>query len=119
MRLRRLRPRAGFTLAELLVAVLLIDVGLLALVAGSAIVVRRYNETRMCTSASRAAANRLQLLSASRCGAVSGAATVDRGIAEYWSAAARGNRTIEVSDSVVFAAGGRERQVVLRTRVPC
>ena len=115
----RLRVRAGFTLAELLVAVLLIDVALLALVAGSAIVVRRYNETRVQTSASRAAANRLQLLSAVGCGAASGAAIVDRGITEYWNATARGNHTIELRDSAVFASRGAERQVVLHTRVPC
>jgi Tfp pilus assembly protein PilV len=113
-----LRARAGFTLVELMVAVLLIDVGLLALVAGSAIVVRRQTEIRIRTAAARAAANRLELLAAGPCANESGSASVERGISESWSASFSGGSR-DLADSVVFALSGVEHHVVLRTRAPC
>lgn len=124
MRLRlpmrlHMRLRAGFTLVELLVAVLLIDVGLLALVAGSAVVVRRQGDVRTRTVASRAAANRIQLLAASACAAASGTSNVSPGIVERWAVELEPNGVRELRDSVTFVLSGTEHVVVLRTRVPC
>jgi Tfp pilus assembly protein PilV len=114
----RLRLRRGFTLVELVIAVLLIDVGLLALVAGSAVVIKRDNELRMRAAAARAGANRLQLLSLGTCGSIMGS-TTDRGITENWTAAARADGFRDLSDSVSYRFSGIERRVVLRTRAPC
>src|SRR4051812_2123339 len=107
------RARAAFTLVELLVAIVLIDVGLLALVSSGALVVRRGNELRLRDEANRAAANRLQLLVAGRCEIESGTAFVAQGMTERWSSTVRPDRLRELSDSVVFSLAGVQRQVVL------
>jgi Tfp pilus assembly protein PilV len=111
--------RRGFTLVELLVAVLLIDVGLLALVAGSAIVVRRQNELRLRSLAASAASNRVQQLVAAGCQSSSGMAVFAPGVVERWSVSAAGSAARQVHDSVSYNFGGLSRSVVLRTRIPC
>jgi prepilin-type N-terminal cleavage/methylation domain-containing protein len=111
--------RRGFTLVELLVAVVLVDVGLLALVTGTAVLVRRQNELRARAAAVRFASNRLQLLAASACAPASGSAPAAVGVTEWWSAESRANHTRELRDSVAFTVSGVERSLVLRTRLVC
>src|SRR4051812_25790868 len=110
-----MKNRRGFTLIELLVAVLLIDVGLLTLVAGSTVVVRRHNELALRALASSTAANRVQSLVAAGCRSGSGSGAVAPGIVESWEVIERGNGTRELRDSVSFVLAGAPRTVVLRT----
>jgi Tfp pilus assembly protein PilV len=114
-----MRTRLGFTLLEVLIAVVLIDVGLLALVAGSAVLIRQTADMRARNAAVRAAANRLQLLGAGACVARSGTANGPLGIRETWSVEVRGDSVRDVRDSVVYTAAATPRSVVLRTRFPC
>ena len=113
-----MKNRRGFTLVELLVAVLLIDVGLLALVAGSAIVVRRQNELRLRGLAASAAANRIQQLMAMGCHSAAGSALVAAGVTEQWSVSGQSG-TRDLFDSVAYTFGGTSRSVVLRSRIAC
>jgi prepilin-type N-terminal cleavage/methylation domain-containing protein len=115
------RRRAGFTLIEVLVAVVLIDVGLLALVAGSAVLVRQAAELRMRNAALRAATNRVQFLGAGPCLATAGGAGGSNAgaLREEWSVSLQANNVREVLDRVTFTVGGDTRAVVLRTRLPC
>ncbi|HEY4215569.1 MAG TPA: prepilin-type N-terminal cleavage/methylation domain-containing protein [Gemmatimonadaceae bacterium] len=114
--------RAGFTLVEVLIAVMLIDVGLLALVAGSAVLVRRAAEVRTRSSALRAANNRIQTLSVATCGAASGAASgaaATGNVREAWTVTLQPNHVRELRDSVAFTIAGDNRSVTLVTRLPC
>jgi prepilin-type N-terminal cleavage/methylation domain-containing protein len=110
--------RAGFTLIEVLIAVVLIDVGLLALVAGSAVVVRRAAEVSTRSAALRTASNRIQTLGATRCAAITGGAS-SGGIDEAWSVTLEPNHVRELRDSVQFTVAGVPRSVALVTRLPC
>ncbi len=118
---RRPRPgrRRGFTLVELLVAVVLIDIGVLALVAESAVLVRKRNELTARAVAARLASDRVQTLAAFRCTPAAGAQTDPPGVRETWSVSPVSNRVREVRDSVAFDAGGTTHAVVLRTRLSC
>lgn len=110
--------RAGFTLIEVLLAVVLIDVGLLALVAGSSVLMRQAAEVRARSDALRAANNRIQSLAAGPCASISGS-SAGRDMREQWAVTVEPNRVREVRDSVVFTAAGVERAVSLLTRLPC
>jgi Tfp pilus assembly protein PilV len=110
--------RAGFTLVEVLIAVVLIDVGLLALVAGSAVLVRRAAEVRTRSSALRAAGNRIQALSAAHCSATTGSANA-AGLTEAWMVTLQPNHVRELRESVAFTVGGVPKSVTLVTRLPC
>jgi Tfp pilus assembly protein PilV len=106
----------GFSLVELLVAIVLIDVGLLAVVQTTAVVVHRRNEAHVRAMAVSTAANRLEQLLASPCATTSGESAT-AALTETWSSRLTG-RTRDVSDSVAFGAPAPHR-VVLRTRVLC
>lgn len=110
----RLQLRRGFTLVELIVSVLLIDVALLALVAGSAVVVRRQVALRTRLGAARAAANRLETLAIAPCADASGTANAERGIVETWQATVGPTTRRDLRDSVVYVDGREQRNVVLR-----
>src|SRR5258706_6196830 len=111
--------RAGFTLVEVLIAVVLIDVGLLALVAAGSILVRRATEVRLRTAALRAAVDRLLLIGVGTCAGANGATIGPGGVRESWGATAPTNGVRELYDSVTFTVAGVERSVALRTRLPC
>jgi Tfp pilus assembly protein PilV len=114
-----MRTRTGFTLVEVLIAVILIDVGLLALVASSAVLVRQANALRLRNAALRAATNRLQQLGGAPCLPATGTATTADGIREAWFVSAPATRILDVRDSVTFPAGTATHSVVLHTRLPC
>jgi prepilin-type N-terminal cleavage/methylation domain-containing protein len=130
----RISNRRGFTLVELLVAVVLVNVGLLALVGGSAAVVRRHTIIRARSVAAQMAKARVELLAAVACGAgsgatsgaASGASTTVNGFAETWTVSALANGVRELSERVTFPTpatpggeGNRNGEVLLRTRVAC
>jgi Tfp pilus assembly protein PilV len=114
-----IREPRGFTLVEVLLAVILIDVGLLALVAGSVVLVRQTTALRTSRDALQAATNRLQQLGADRCVSASGTADGPLSIHEEWSATPMQNGVREMRDSVSFTAVGEQRFIALRTRLPC
>jgi Tfp pilus assembly protein PilV len=113
------RRRNGFTLVELLVAVLLVDIGVLAMVSGTAMIARRQVELRARIAATQVASNRIQRLIATPCVATNGSANADRGIVERWSVTLLPNAQRDLHDSVVFATNGVERSVTIRSRTPC
>jgi type II secretory pathway pseudopilin PulG len=114
-----MRPRRGFTLVEVLLAVLLIDIGLLALVGTSAVLVRQSNALRLRNSALRAANNRVQQLGGGLCAATLGVNVTPDGVREEWSADPLTDGFLDLRDSVSFLIGTAAHAVVLRTRVPC
>jgi prepilin-type N-terminal cleavage/methylation domain-containing protein len=111
--------RQGFTLVELLVAIVLIDVGLLALVAASTVVLRQVQDQRARSAAVYAATDRIETLSSLPCAAAIGATAGPRGIHEHWQAVLLPSGAREIGDSVVYASSAGPRSVVLRTRNPC
>ena len=117
-RLHRER-RAGFTLIELLIALVLIQIGLLALVTTNAVLVRQLSTIRARAVAVSAASNRLQLLGATPCVGATGSYDGAAGLVEHWSVELQPNATREIRDSVRFAALGTMHFLVLRTRLPC
>src|SRR5215468_9923919 len=96
------RNCAGFTLLEVLIALVLIAVGMLALVGSTAVLVRQTAEIRARSAAVRAAANRLQQLGIARCASASGGQTGAYGIHERWAVDVGSNGLRELRDSVTY-----------------
>ena len=98
------RNASGFTLIEVMVAVIILSVGILALASGSGAVYRMLGAGKRSTKAAAIASERMELLRRQanatnpRCSAVAGgSATRPGNVTETWTVAGTGSsRTVKV-----------------------
>jgi prepilin-type N-terminal cleavage/methylation domain-containing protein len=112
--------RRGFTLIELLVALVLLNIGLISLVALCAAMSRMGNETRATARASSIASGRIERMASVSCGGrINGLAEPSAGTAEAFSDTPGSHDTRRLRDSVAFILPGRTRSIVVETRARC
>lgn len=119
--------RSGFSLVEVLVAVIILGVGVTALVGSSAMVTRMIGRGKVETQAAQVASRRIETLrvaansTSPRCTAASfaggGPVTANR-ITESWVVPAAGRvRSIQVT--VTYRTAQGPRTATLQTRIEC
>ena len=96
-----MRHRAGYTLIELIVALLVFTVGGLGLVATSAVIGRELLANAVRERAGRIAASRLDILAAECRGATAGRETVGR-ISSEWSLSFADSSRVTLLESVTY-----------------
>lgn len=123
------RGKAGFTIVELMVAVLVLGVGITALVGSSALVTRQIGRSRMMTLANEVATRRLEMLRlaarpvgtgapCSQSSFASGGPNTTRGVTESWTVSGSGStRTVTVTVSYRVKDGTASS--TLRTVIGC
>lgn len=111
--------RAGFTLVELMVALMVFAVGMLGLAATAGSVTRMMGGAKRQTIAATIAQSRLEKLRSSPCASiVSGSETV-RGITNTWTVTAV-TRGVTIRDSVSFRTSRNgTRSKVYQTTLSC
>lgn len=109
---------AGYTLIEMIVALLLFTIGGLALVATSALLGREMNGNAVRERAGRMAASRLEILRAGCLRATSGHETFQQ-IESEWSVAFLDSTRLSVIESVSYRAAERQRTDLFRAVLPC
>lgn len=111
--------RAGFTLVELLVAMIIFAVGMLGLAATAGSVTRMMGGAKRQTIAAQVAQSRIERLRAAPCTSLTSGSETVRGVTNYWTVAAV-SRGVNVTDSVVFATSrGGTRTRVYKTTFSC
>jgi type IV pilus modification protein PilV len=112
--------RHGFTLIEILIALVIFEFGMLALAATSAMAARDLAEANHRVRAQAMASNRLEQLRAGACVLSSaGGAEIRGSFKEVWRVEATGPRRI-IADSVEFPGiRGRPSSLVLRGWTLC
>lgn len=111
--------RTGFTLVELIVAMLMLTIGLLGLASVGAVVLKQMRGGTYQTIAASIAQSRFEQFEGDPCSSIaSGTATV-RGMTEKWTAAAMGLRAKAIRDTVTFAGTSGTRKVGIHTVVAC
>jgi prepilin-type N-terminal cleavage/methylation domain-containing protein len=111
--------RRGFTLIETLVALVLFQIGMLAVAASGAVAARDVATARRIAWARDLARNRVEALRAAACAAPSQGSAGIIGGAEHWSVTPAGDAR-EIVDSVSFALpAGRFGFVVVRGAILC
>jgi type II secretory pathway pseudopilin PulG len=92
---------SGYTLIEIIVALLMFTIGGLALVSTSALIARATNADGIRERAGRIAASRLEILSAECQGAVSGRETLQR-VESEWSVTPLDSARVSVVETVTY-----------------
>jgi prepilin-type N-terminal cleavage/methylation domain-containing protein len=115
------RARVGFTLIELMVAVLLIGVGLAGLIATSGAVSRMMGGSIREYTASSVAASRFEKLRASPCASITSGSATTFGVTESWKVTLIKPRMYSVTDTVTFVPISRRVAVKQSyvSYVPC
>ena len=122
------RRRDGFTLIELMVAIIILAIGILGLAGTSAVITRQMGSASRQTVAAAVAQSRVDSLSSIDCaglapagGASSGTSTASfegrqRGVTERWRVT-DGNDVKILTDSITII--GQRRVLVYQAYMPC
>ena len=110
--------RAGYTLIELVVALLVFTVGGLGLVATSAVIGRELRANATRERAGRTAATRLEILAAACRGATGGSETIG-GIKSEWSVGIPDSSRVSLQESVTYPTPRGDRTDIYRAIIPC
>ena len=114
----RIQRRAGHTLIELIVALLVFTVGGLGLVATSAIIGRELSANAARERAGRIAATRLEILAAQCRSATAGGETI-AGIRSEWSIGFPDSSRVSLIESVTYPTPRGGRTDTYRALLPC
>lgn len=108
----------GYTLIEIVIALLLFTIGGLALVSTSALIARATNADGIRERAGRIAASRLEILSSECQGAVSGRETLQQ-VESQWSVALLDSVRIGVIEEVSFPTSEGQQTLRFDLILPC
>lgn len=112
------RGRRGFTLAELLVALMVFAVGALAMVATSGNVMTMITASKNRAIAASVAAARFERLRAQNCAAHTSDSTTTNGIAESWQVVKLA-KADDVTVRVYFVASHKTQTRIYRSFITC
>ena len=119
--------QSGFTLIEVMAAVVILSVGLLALAGSTANVSRMVGYGKWATVASQVATRRLENIrqvaystdpACTSSALVGGTATFGSGVSETWSVSGSGN-TRQILVAVTYARAGRSATDTVSTLLRC
>ena len=115
---RRVRGRSGFTLVELVVAIIVISIGVIGLASTAGAVSRQMGGGRRMVIAATVARARFEKMAAQNCATISSGSATTRGIVESWTATP-GTVSISVLNTVTYTTTRGNRSQTFSTRIPC
>ncbi len=112
------KARAGFTLVEVIVAMMIFTVGLLAMASTAGVVVKQMGDSNRMTVASAVARSRIEQLRLAPCTlGMTGSATT-RGVTEAWRLTPM-TRSSRIDVIVSYTTKNGMRTQAYRSMVPC
>ena len=110
--------RTGFTIVELLIAIVILTVGVLALAATAGLVAAHVGDGGRLTGAAHAARSTLDSLRGVPCGSLTSGSSARRAVTLEWTVA-RDSVAAEIALTVGSSLRRRTRTDAYRTTVPC
>jgi type IV pilus modification protein PilV len=114
----RIVRRAGFTMVELLVAMMIFSVGVLGMVASAGAIMNMIGSSQSRTVAASIAESRFERLRATSCAAQVGGTATTRGLKETWTVDALGTSN-DVTVTVSFWNRRKKVNTSFRSYLPC
>ena len=114
----RLRARRGWTLVELLVALMVFSVGALAMVATSANVITLTSGSKSRALAASLASARFELMRSQPCASHTSDSTTSNGVKQSWTVV-KLTRADDVTVRVTFTANRRSQTRIYRSFITC
>jgi prepilin-type N-terminal cleavage/methylation domain-containing protein len=112
--------RDGFTLAEIVIAMVILAVGLLALARGSMGVIRQMRAGNQAATAAMVAQSRMEKMRSRTCSSISTGTATTNGLAEKWTVTSLSARVSAVAETVTYVPRpGVTKKVGLNGVVPC
>jgi prepilin-type N-terminal cleavage/methylation domain-containing protein len=99
----RMTARVGFSLIEVVIAILILSVGALALAGSSAVMVRRLSDSARTAAGASVARSRIESSLAAPCSALTAGSEQILGIHSEWSVAGAQN-SADIKQRVTYAA---------------
>jgi prepilin-type N-terminal cleavage/methylation domain-containing protein len=114
------RSRGGFTIIELVVAIIIMTVGILALATGSAGVAKQMRAGNQAALAAVVGQARMETIRSKGCVSLSDGSATTRGMTEKWTITWVSSRARAVTESVTYVPRAQKsRTLALRSVVPC
>ena len=113
-----MKTRKGFSLIELMVAILILTVGLLGLAATSAVATQMIGAGGRHTLAASVAQSRFEMLRRGSCATLSGGSISTRGVSETWQIDSV-RASAFITATVTYHTRRGPRTQVFRTVRPC
>jgi type IV pilus assembly protein PilV len=115
----RRADRSGFTIVELIVAMLMLTIGLLGLAGVGGVVLKQMQGGTYQTIAASIAQSRFEQLEGDPCISIIGGTATVRGMTEKWTVTALGMRAKTVYDTVTYVSSAGTKKVGIHTVVAC
>ncbi len=112
------RTRTGFTVVEVMIAMLVLSIGVLAMMGTATMVQRQMGSAQQQSLAAFAAQARFEQLRSVNCQTIASGSATTRTVAETWVKKDTA-RAVIVTDTVTYTTHYGQRFQVYRTIVPC
>lgn len=118
--MKAMHNRRGFTVVEVVVAIIILSVGLLSLTATAASVTRMVAQGQRYNRASAMANERFEILRAQTCAAMVGGSAIAGSYSTTWTVTpVSGGRGNEIAVAVISPTGRGTRTDSFTTTIPC
>jgi prepilin-type N-terminal cleavage/methylation domain-containing protein len=111
--------RSGFTLVEMMVAVMILSIGLLGLAGTAAVVTRQVGGGANQNAAAQVVQSRYEMFRSTPCNNITQNKATTRGVYEHWVPGATVNRVRVIVDTVKYSVGGSAKTEIYTMAVPC
>lgn len=116
----RLRARAGFTIVEMVVAIIVFTIGVMGLAGTAAYVARQMNGGAQQTLAATIAQSRIDSIAGTGCHAVGSGTAVRKGISERWTVERPANfNVLRITEQVTWTSARSTRTQIYTASFPC
>ena len=117
--------RSGFTLVEVMVAIVVLSIGILGLAATAGVVVRQMTGAVHQSVAANVAYSRMERIRTGNCVAMKDSSSPTTGVktrnvTEFWKiTGTAGSHALLVSDSIVYLVRGKKKWQKFNSEFPC